>query len=391
MIAPKHDIIFFFLLLFMGLMGQSKAQNVDDDSVVKSVARLASPQVLPDNRVVFRYYAPDARRVVLKSTCLRGKPDKSWFGGKTGRVRMRKDSTGVWSHTTDSLSPGVYNYRFVVDGKFVHDPLNPDSAYVLLHQESLVSVGGDFYANFCLEPQQGVPRGRIDTLVYYNEAQGVNRRVMVYVPQADSCQGPFSVLYLFHGISGDEAAWSEEGKVAQILDNLISQGMTERMIVVMPDCNVKRKLEPKRRTNLLRNMLNYPALQRRDFEKAFPGLHCFLCSRYCISDQKRHHYIAGLSSGAKQAANIVRDNPELFSVVGLFSPVLGKKQIPHEVDSTRFEVFVGEDDLFYKNGLRYASRLTAAGVECDLKDIGGSHDWRSWRLYLMLFLLDLGD
>lgn len=373
------------------MMGELKSQNADNDSVVNPAAGFVSPQVLPDNKVVFRYYAPEARRVVLKSTCLRSKPDKSWFGGKTGKVRMHKDSTGVWSHTTGTISPGVYNYRFIVDGKAVHDPLNPDSAYVLLHQESLVAVGGDFYADFCLEPQQDVPRGRIDTLVYYNEEQGVNRRMMVYVPPADSGQVDFSVLYLLHGISGDEAAWSEEGRVAQILDNLISQGRTERMIVAMPDCNVKRKLEPKHRTNLLRNMFNYPALQRHDFEEAFPEMHRFLCSHYDISDQKEHHYIAGLSSGAKQAANIVRDNPELFSVVGLFSPVVGKKQLPHDVGSARFVVFVGKDDLFHKNGLRYANRLSAAGVEYDLQDLGGSHDWRSWRLYLTLFLLNLGD
>ena len=349
---------------------------------------IVSPEVTADGSVTFRYSHPKAVTVRVRSDCLLRKPDNSWFGGKMGTAKMHRDSAGVWELTTPPLAPELYQYRFIVNGIYRHDPLNRDSAYVLLHQESIVAVGGNPQADLYVEPAAGTLRGHLDTLDCYDEEQQVTRRMVVYVPPVAVTEN-LPVVWLLHGISGDERVWTESGRAFQILDNLLAAGDIRPMLVVMPDCNVISKISPKKRTNLLRNMFCYPALQMGDFEKAFPRMHDFLMQHYGLTTDAGHRAIAGLSSGAKQAANIVRDNPGLFSVVGLFSPVLGKKQLPEATDSARYMVAVGRNDLFYKKGLRFARRLDKTGASYVLYESEGGHTWRSWRVYLTEFLISL--
>lgn len=45
-------------------------------------------------------------------------------------------------------------------------------------------------------------------------------------------------------MGGDENAWSELGRAAQILDNLIARGEADPMIVVMTNGNVSQQAAP---------------------------------------------------------------------------------------------------------------------------------------------------
>lgn len=358
---------------------------------------VTSPETRTDSIVTFRIYAPNARKVLLESDCLMPhQRDDSPFGGHTRKRAMHRDSTGVWELTTEPLRPEVYQYRFIVDGKKMEDPLNPDSTYVVLHKESVVAVGGNPLADLFVEPEAGVPRGRVDTIFVYCPEQKVHRKVLIYIPPVE--QDSFPVLYLMHGISGDEATWIECGRIRQVMDNLLEQGRVKPMILVMPDCNVPNKLEPKKRTNMLRNMFNFPILRMGDFEKAFPGMHKEICKLYPISSKQKDHYVAGLSSGAMQAANIARDQPELFARVGLFSPARMKEEqfvvhkdgkeacVPCVESQPTYFVCIGSKDYFYQDGKRFIRRLANAGLKCEVYETPSGHTWRSWREYFVAFV-----
>jgi len=47
-----------------------------------------------------------------------------------------------------------------------------------------------------------------------------------------------------HGAGGDEEAWMELGRTAQILDNLIAQGKAKPMLVVMTNGNAGQTAAP---------------------------------------------------------------------------------------------------------------------------------------------------
>ena len=350
-----------------------------------------SPVVHADRTVTFTYHNPKAKCVKLRSDCLYPQPDNSTWGEKMHTVKMQRDSLGTWTYTTDPITPELYIYNFIVDGKRIPDPLNPDSTCILLHQSSTFVVGGSPTADLYL-PMQDSASGHLDYLSYHSDAQNIDRRVVIYTPH--DCNKPLPVLYLLHGISGDEERWIDYGHAMYILDNMIAQGRCQPMIVVMPDCNVVRRIQKGKRTNLLRNMLNYPVLCRGDFEAAFYELQAFVSAHYAVSDAPYHSAIAGLSSGARQAANIALLQPDTFSVIGLFSPVVHKKQLPKTgtrtslsaSDSTSYAIYVGTNDLFYRNACRSHRRLQERHIPCTLYETDGGHTWHNWRLFLIDFL-----
>jgi enterochelin esterase-like enzyme len=89
-------------------------------------------------------------------------------------------------------------------------------------------------AGFDLE-NAAIPHGKIDTLSYYSKTVGVNRKAITYTPPGYSKNKKYPVLYLLHGIGGDEKEWLNGAKPQLILDNLYAAGKLEPMIVVMPN------------------------------------------------------------------------------------------------------------------------------------------------------------
>jgi enterochelin esterase-like enzyme len=58
---------------------------------------------------------------------------------------------------------------------------------------------------------------------------------LIYTPPEYSKNKKYPVLYLLHGIGGDEKEWLRGGQPQVILDNLYADGRLEPMIVVMPN------------------------------------------------------------------------------------------------------------------------------------------------------------
>ena len=79
-----------------------------------------------------------------------------------------------------------------------------------------------------------IPRGKIDTITYDSKTVGTKRKTLIYTPPNFSKSKKYPVLYLLHGIGGDEKEWLQ-GKPQAILDNLYVDKKIEPMIVVMPN------------------------------------------------------------------------------------------------------------------------------------------------------------
>src|SRR3982750_881337 len=83
--------------------------------------------------------------------------------------------------------------------------------------------------------QTNIPHGKIDTITYNSKTVGNDRRSLIYTPPGYSKKKKYPVLYLLHGIGGDEKEWLNGGHPEVILDNLYAQGELEPMIVVLPN------------------------------------------------------------------------------------------------------------------------------------------------------------
>lgn len=165
---------------------------------------------------------------------------------------------------------------------------------------------------------------------------------------------------------------------------MIAEGRCEPMLLVMPDCNKwPFKERPVRHGNKWKCVTHYGKLSREhELEYAVSDLMDKIDTTYNVIDKC---FIAGLSDGARIAANVANTRPDKIRTVGLFSPVIHKGQLPK--DSTQqFVIYVGKNDIFKANGKRFHRRMTKAGYPHQYIERKGGHTWRMWQDCLSDFL-----
>ncbi len=269
-----------------------------------------SPEILPDGRVTFRLLAPEATSVSVTG---------DWPGGISGTTTpMVKDDKGVWSATVGPLKPEFWIYTFSVNGVTILDPRNINTRRNTARIENTLLIPGPESEDYAVN---GVPHGTVSLQWYPSPTAGALRRAYVYTPAGyEAGSDRYPVLYLLHGGSGDEDAWSSCGRATQILDNLIAKGRARPMIVVMPNGNTTRIAAP----DLVPAPPALPANQDPGRFRKFPeslvkDLVPFIDKTYRTRTGRDQRAIAGLSVGGAQALYAAFNNLELFSWVAAFS------------------------------------------------------------------------
>ena len=204
-----------------------------------------SPQVNNDNTVTFRLKAPKAVKVQVTGDFLPTQEITTEYGKMNipGTADLTETKDGVWEYTTtEPLKPELYGYSFIVDGLRTNDPSNVYLTRDISTLTNIFIIGGD---RADLYKVCDVPHGTVSKIWYDSPKLGMKRRMTVYTPAGYETSGKrYPVLYLLHGMGGDENAWSELGRATQILDNLIAQGKAKPMIVVMTNGNASQEAAP---------------------------------------------------------------------------------------------------------------------------------------------------
>lgn len=369
-------------LLTFNLCAYAKPGYAEADSACST-----APLITADGNIIISVKAPKAATVLLQGDFLEEGEDTCMYMDSPRIMLMKKDSSGVWSRTFKAAQPETYMYNFLIDGQMATDPCNPEVYWRYKNQWNILSIGGTQQADLYLEHPDG---GAIDTLTYYSPKDKFRRRCTVYKPYGYTDKKTYPVIYLLHGLNGNEHSWLDLGRTKQILDNMIASGLIPPVIAVMPDCNTGRRAKKVLHKTLFSNMLNYSAMKRSHIVDVFPLLMDTINSRYSTSTKTEDTYIAGLSAGAQFAADIVKANPDRFSAVGMFSPVVGKREVPKKLEPSEnvfYWISIGKKDFFYKNGQKFCMRLEKLGHKNMLvNEFDNGHTWRLWRYSLTSFL-----
>ena len=242
---------------------------------------VVSPEINADNSVTFRVLAPQAQKVQITGDMLPTRKIDTPMGkyDAPGVADLVKDDKGVWSFKTGKLPSELYTYNVVVDGVRTLDPSNVYCVRDVTNLFSMLLIGGgqgDWYR------VKEVPHGTVSKIWYNSPTAGLKRRLTVYTPAGyETSKEKYPVLYLLHGIGGDENAWSELGRAAQILDNLIAAGKAKPMIVVMTNGNISQEAAPGETPNgFTVPTLMLPKTMDGNFELAFPDVIKFVESNY---------------------------------------------------------------------------------------------------------------
>lgn len=161
----------------------------------------------------------------------------------------------------------------------------------------------------------GIPHGKIDTIRYGSKTVGTERKAIIYTPPGYAEDREYPVLYLLHGIGGDEKEWLNGGQPQVILDNLYAENRIKPMIVVMPN---GRAMKDDRAVG---NVFDSEKVQAfATFEKdLLNDLIPFIEQRYPVIADRESRAIAGLSMGGGQSLNFGLGNLDRFAWVGGFS------------------------------------------------------------------------
>lgn len=365
-------------------------------------APLASPVVNADNSVTFNVAAPEAQKVEIVGDFLPIEKVKTDQGEseRQGPQALKKNEKGVWSFTSAPLQPELYMYNILVDGVKVTDPLNVYAIRDVSSTFSIFMVKGGVDG---LYQVQNVPHGTVSKTWYKSSTANMTRRLTIYTPAGyEQSKEKYPVLYLLHGMGGDENAWSELGRATQIMDNLIASGKAKPMIVVMPNGNISQEAAPGESSEGLKiPSMQLPKTMDGNFEAAFQDVVNFVEQNYRVKADKAHRAIAGLSMGGFHSLYISINNPNSFDYIGLFSAAIKPRQkevsspIYKDPESKVDNLFkhspkllwmgIGNTDFLYKENADLRHYLDSKHHPYTYLETNGGHIWRNWRIYLTTF------
>ena len=371
--------------------------------------QVESPVINEDGTVTFRYQAPKAIKVEVTGDFLPTQKMEVEFNGQKmsydapGVRELKEGQFGVWEYTTDfPVAPDFYNYTFRVDGNTVIDPNN---VFVNRDVASLTSVllvakegaRSDLYA------VHRVPHGTVSKVWYPSATAGFDRRMTVYTPAGyETSKTKYPVLYVLHGIGGDEDAWVTQGRATQILDNLIARGEAKPMIVVFTNGNISQEAAPLENSmGYTRPTMQLPQTMEGTFETAFPEIVKFIDSRYRTIAKKQSRAVCGLSMGGFHTLNLSLNYPDMFNYSGMFSAAIGVSDpsvspMYLDFDGKLAKYFAskpallwigcGKTDFLYQANKDFMKKLDDNGFKYTFMETEGGHIWKNWRIYLSEFV-----
>lgn len=345
--------------------------------VAQPPQRIVSPEVHSDNRVTFRFRAPNAKEVLLARE-------------GTQRAPMQKDEQGVWSLTTDALEPDLYGYSFVADGVSLIDPSNPDMKPNLLGTTSVVHVPGHSLP----WEVNNIAHGTVHHHFYHSNVVGDDRDYYVYTPPGydPKAKTQYPVLYLLHGFSDDASGWTAVGKAHLILDNLIGQGKAKPMLIVMTLGYGAPEIVSRTGTGL-----RDPGLRERNYSRFRDALLTEVLPEvektYRVSKDRQMRAIAGLSMGGAESLFVGLNALDKFAWVGSFSaggagdPETTFPKLDSKANSQLRLLWIacGREDRLFEPNQKFVEWLKSKGVHNTWIETDGAHTWMVWRRNLAVF------
>jgi predicted alpha/beta superfamily hydrolase len=256
------------------------------------------PQVNSQGYARFQISAPEAKSVVVSLG----------LGGAKGGTALSKQEDGYWRGTTaGAMDEGFHYYHVTIDGGVFNDP-GALNFYGSTRWESGIEIPAhdqDFYA------LKNVPHGNVQQILFPSKSTNTSRRAFVYTPPGydNDKSKKYPVLYLQHGWGEDETAWSNQGHVNLIMDNLIAENKIKPFIIVMTYGMTNEvkwghmadfKIEPFQ-TVLVDELIPY------------------VDSNFRTLANQANRAMAGLSMGGMETHTITLNKPEVFSHYALLS------------------------------------------------------------------------
>jgi len=237
---------------------------------------------------------------------------------------------------------------------------------------------------------------------YFGDGADITKHAYVYLPPQYDETKQYNVLYLMHGIGGDEKEWGIHNAFSEVklsMDNMIYYGDIEPFIIVVPngrssaahantssDSNAFYKFGEELRNDLIPYIdANYATYAEYSEEG------------YDLTATRDHRAMAGLSMGAMQTINIgLCECLDIMSWFGVFSAGFTSYEAP--VIAEKLQAFAPYDIHYIYNicgsgdggsmgvgnasfnGLADLTDKVVDGENLVRQTVGGGHEMKVWTL-----------
>jgi len=259
--------------------------------------------------------------------------------------------------------------------------------------------------------REDAEHGKLERVDYDSTTIGAARWMEVYTPPGYSKDKKYPVLFLLHGIGGNEIReWTKSGSANVIIDNLIADKKIQPMIVVFPNGNAT--------TNAgggggggrggrggapgggggPRGGGDAATMSGDGWGKNFEGdllkdIIPFMESHYSVYADREHRALAGLSMGGGQSLDFGLAHLDTFAWVGGFSSAPNTRSpeqlVPDPAKATQMLKLLWISGGS-KDGLLFITQRTHAYLkEKNVPHIyhvdGNAHDFNHWKNSLYWF------
>lgn len=235
-----------------------------------------------------------------------------------------------------------------------------------------------------------IKHGKIDSISYTSTTVGTVRKALVYTPPGYSASKKYPVLYLLHGIGGDEKEWLNDGGHPDIImDNLYALGKAEPMIIVLPNGRAAKDDSRKGNTMSGEKVAGFATFEKDLLVDLIP----YIESKYSVLSDREHRAIAGLSMGGGQSLNFGLGHLDKFAYVGGFSSAPNTKpaeQLFPDPEAAKKQlkllwISCGAQDGLITYSKRTHEYAEAKGIPHIYYIEPGVHDFKVWRNGLYMF------
>jgi enterochelin esterase-like enzyme len=233
-----------------------------------------------------------------------------------------------------------------------------------------------------------IPHGKLEMVEYDSKSVGTTRKMQVYTPPGYSPDKKYPVLYLLHGIGGDETEWQRFATPNLIEDNLLAAGKAVPMIIVMP--NGRAQKNDRAEGNVYAAAPAFAAFEQDLLQDVIPAIE----AKYSVQADREHRALAGLSMGGGQSLNFGLAHLDKFAWIGGFSSAPNTNPPPKllpDPQAARDKIKLLWLSVGNKDGLIGISQGVHAYTKANniphVWNVDGhAHDPTTWRNNLYYFL-----
>lgn len=236
--------------------------------------------------------------------------------------------------------------------------------------------------------RESIEHGKLETIEYASKTVGITRKARVYTPPGYSKDQKYPVLYLLHGIGGDENEWARHGAPNVIMDNLYAEKKAVPMIVVLPNGRASKDVTA--RDPIPKQSPAFATFEKDLLNDLIP----YIEAHYSVKTDRESRAIAGLSMGGGQSLNFGLANLDTFAWVGGFSSAPNTRPadqlIKDHADAAKklrlLYVACGDKDRLFRISQDVHAMLEDKKVPHVYRVIaGGQHDFKVWKSDLYHF------